>query len=479
MQLLAIPYLYFKDFGKSSGVIHQSQILKALADVNFGITVLLPKKSDGWVYDAHEFFAHDRITVHEIAMAKDQHMWSGFWTDEMYRVLSPMRSPVLFDAVLNFIPHIAGGVKRLLAETGFAKFPVPVINVFDTVTVKAEHNVRGGNLLSFLETAEQMEVFGALAADASILTTHHESLSLKANISGLLAPSVGRDLMKKVHYVPKPLRLNAPMVRLRPLEGPWRVFMGRSFGRSHEEGGKDGEQVASVVNAIAKIAATRQVEIVLCTRSEWDSWCEETVSVLPPGVLELHHDKPREEILKVMQTCHFGVDLRDYDGLYMAALEQQASGLVTLTKPSVWSQGEIAPLLTVTSYKPDGIAEALLYGMQSFESLAAKAMILAIATLDRHLPFNVGMEMREIVMHLLQPLYIAPSIEKLMKEWEDLYRGQTMSFADAKKSLLKLTKTGSLGRYPDSWLMRAMRWRGADVIRVGGLEHSEVRVGVL
>lgn len=470
MQFLMLPYLYFKDFAQSSGVLHQAQIAKQIAAAGHGVTVLLPRKADGWVYDVEEYFpASSGVAVREVAMQKDQHMWAGMWPEELIKLLTPARSPLVYDAILNMIPQIAPGVKRLLVDVGFSRYNVPVINFFDTVTVPSEHGVRGGNVPGFLPILVAMEVFGTWAADATIVTTFSEDKYLRANIRNVLSPSEARVALEKEVYVPKPLRLEAGALRTKPKgDEPFRVFMGRSFGKSHEEGGKNGEQVSSVIKAISVLAAAgRRVELVLATRSPLDEWAKAQLAQLDVMNLELHHNATRAKVIELMAGCHIGIDLRDYDGLYMAALEQQAAGLVTVVKRSPWSEMEIDGSLWVDSYDHTKIALALMQAMAQFDTLAAQAKDRADDTVVRH----NGERLVDTVVAYAKAGEKWPGASAFKSilpcfEWaRDNVEEGTFDFVLG-MALSRMTKPG-LGRYTRTWALKMLRDMGfKDEMRV-------------
>lgn len=476
MQFLMVPYLYFKDFAQSSGILHQAQIAKQLAAAGHGVTVLLPRKADGWIYDVDEYFpASSGVSTYEITMQKDQHMWAGLWPEDLIKILTPSRSPLIYDAVLNMIPQIAPGMKRLLVDVGFSRYTVPVINFFDTVTVPAEHGVRGGNIPGFLPVLVGMEVLGTWAADATIVTTASEDRYLRANIKAMLSPSEARAALEKEVYVPKPLRLEAGAQRARPSPGdPFRVFMGRSFGKSHEEGGKNGEQVASVIKAISVLAsAGRQVKLVLATRSHLDAWAKEQLAQLSPENLELHHNATRAEVIDLMAGCHIGIDLRDYDGLYMAALEQQSAGLVTVVKRSVWAEGEVQGCLWVDSYDHTKIALALMQAMARFDELASEARVRAVETVSKH----SGKQLVSTVLAYAKAGEKWPgaaSFKSILPcfEWvRDSVIEGTFDFL-LSTALSRMDKPG-LGRYTRTWALKMFRDLGfEDELRISPAEDT-------
>lgn len=456
---LFIPYLYFKDFSQSSGVIHQAQIVKTLAQAGVHVIVVLPEPGDGWKYDFKEYFGdHELVSYTTVSMLKNQYLWTGFWDESMIRKLSPTKTDIAFDVVINMVPPLAGGIKRLLCEVGFSRLEIPVINGFDTVACPEEANIRGGNLPQYLEDLKISEVSATMQADATILTTYNEHTTLLNNVKSIVSPSVFKEVRDKVHYIPKPLILPEPEKRLPPEDGKFRIFFGKSFGKSFEDKGKQNE---ALIKAITYVAAKRKIQLVLCTTSDIENdWAKEQLSQLAPENLELVHRQPRSVVLDKLQSCHLAIDIRNYDGLYLAAIEQQASGAVTIFKSSKWSEGEVMPLFNLPGDKPAQIAQVIETALDHFSQEAYTAYIKAVGTVDKHNPELIGALWKGIISQHVRPVIVTEKSRAILQLAMDTHQWDGVSLEDVKDDIFKLY---NMGRNPDIWLIKALEKMGCQV----------------
>jgi hypothetical protein len=339
MRVLMLPYLAFKDFRQSSGIIHQAELAKALAAglPTGGVTVLMPKRQGGWDYPVNELFGGiDNLTVHEVEFLRDYDLAAGAITPDLAAVLTPERSPVPFDVVFSGVPAAALGLRRWLVRVGFARTAIPVVNYYDIVKVPEELKDRGGVSPELVHELSLLETAGA-ARSYSIVHTESELESLRGNLRRLLAPSLALETFHdRLFQIDRPYAPPRGPVRRSRQGEEFRIFVGRSFGPGSEEAGY---MTTPLMEAVGYLRAQGcPVRLVLATQSEITSWARPW---LQRDGVELVHRRPRAEVLDLLYACELSAYLCDYNGLYMSSIEAITSGSPHIAKRSRWSRGEV------------------------------------------------------------------------------------------------------------------------------------------
>lgn len=492
MRVLMLPYLSFKDYRKSSGIIHQIELAKALAHVlpEGGVTVLLPKQQDGWDYPEILFEGYPNLSVYQVDFLRDYDVAAGAITETMARALTPERSSIPFDVVFCGVPAAALGLRRYLSKAGFDRYTVPVVNYYDIVKVPEEARERGSVTPDLARDFRMLETAGA-AQSYSIVHTESEARAVHDNLRKVISPFMARDAMvHRVYRIDRPYQPPNGVVKRYRKGEEYRIFVARSFGPSREE---SGQNTTPLIEAIGYLRARGvPVRMVLATQSPMVPWTEEWLSL---DSVEVMHQRPRGEVMAALYDCEMSAYLCDYNGLYMSSVEAITSGSPHIFKKSRWSEGEIETPWMVSDCcsftsevkgkaREDLITElmALISKMvETYDDVAETSFQLGKKECHEHSYTVSGVALLNVLKYACRAenedwdyskfKSMAPLFDQSAEAGE--FDGVTLQ--EATEAVERRMDTGRLGRYSVSWVARVLENMGYSVTMSDGtwVVHKE------
>lgn len=474
LTVMMLPYLSFKDMNQSSGIIHQTELAKALAAVGCNVVMLWPDEKGGWKYDASKLLSGiDNLTVQPVEFVRDQTISSGMLTDSIIREITPDTSSTPFDVLFSGIPPAGLGLKKHLGRVGFSNYAPALVTYYDIVCVPDELRFRGGYMPSFISEAMILEAASTLRV-ASVLHTSSEVGYLKRNLRKLFNPSTVLDCESRIHHVPRPYAPPLGVKKRVWKEGePFVLYAAKSLGASREEGGSTHPTLFGAIRRLRELG--HDVVLRFYTRSSITPWVENLVASAGEGAVDLRVNRPREEVLAGLYECPASVDLRDYDGLYMSSIEATTSGSPHICKQSKWSDGEIVTPWKITDWDEDELAAAILELMRTYPKAAEDAYQIGLAQSEARGYGNVGHSLIGVFEQewdRLNPKFSAEKF-KAMRPLFDDFPEQDMTLAEAVSVIEGRMVSGKLGRYTQAWVARMLSAIGREVALVGGIADPQ------
>lgn len=461
MIVLMIPYLYFRKFSESSGVIHQSEMAKALASLGANVVVVLPPKDEGWEYDAKQYFGgYDGISCVEVkGFCKNQILWAGFGGDGLQELLSPLRAKIPYDVVFSGNPPTALMWKRLLTDTGFSRVKFPLYSYFDWV--HSAHSRAHSRVPALYHDIVNVAESACAGCDRAIVTTKFQYEELRKSVGRIFAPSLAREMTKAIHYVKKPIKMPPPTKRT--LSGTMRVFLGSGFSPAGED--NLAKYPEAIVDAISVLSATgKPVQLVVCTASEIVDWTRQQIKKLG-SYMEFHHRVPHAELVEIMRTCHVTIDLRQKDSLYMASIEQACSGAVNVVKDTECIRGEVDSPFALSSVSKEILVKHLGGIRLNFDECAEIAYASALVKIEEH-----SYERFRCVLDLMEADNSVQTIEKngvLLRAVEKAREGPLFEVIDEMRR-----HAGGFGRTPLATVVKVLRSLGLETRISGPVEAA-------
>lgn len=458
MNVLLVPYLFFKKFRDSSGVIAQADLANALCSVGVNVTVMLPNRNEGWEYEPTDYFGtHPRMSYVEVSMPKNQMLWAGAMHPEMVRYLTPSKTPLFYDVIFSGNPACAVNWERLLADQGFCRDrAVGMAHFYDAAVIPEETKDRPGVSAEAAPYIDLMEMTSGLAQPAVYSNRYDYDYRLE-QAKQFFTPAQARRFRNNAHFVSRPMDAGTPIKR--KLDGTFRVFLGRGFGKGSEQAGRLSKNCHEVtVEAIARLRNFVDCKLVVCTatdvNNDWFRKMDEQA-----GGIELYHRVPRETVLEVMRTCHASIDLRGYDGLYLAAHEQAISGMPVIGYKNKWSSKNCPSALSISKLDPVELSSLLKTVIDQYSDVSDQCFKFAEALEQAHSKQSVGKQLADVLEG--QNTVLEPSRYKsYLSVFEGLEEGP---WDEIEKKLLSLTRSGNWGRMPNAWVLKMIRAFGYDL----------------